>query len=181
MRSETDAGEVVCSGCRAVLSADEAASYDGYYNTAAECWAAFTGVVGVEFGNAVLFGQVHQLTVDAYAVQHAGARHPDKSIAVHLSGLHLVLDRGLPPPRVPRLLQTLAARVRRWPHYPPPADRGPLTVLHVAGAPSPETHVERAREWAAAVWQSWSPHHPAVAAFVAEHLDRDPGCGQTRA
>ncbi len=53
----------------------------------AECWQLYTEVLGDQFSNIVLFGQVHQLTVDAYAVQHSGGGHPDKSTAVHLSGL----------------------------------------------------------------------------------------------
>ena len=48
-----------------------------------------------EFQNAPLFGQIHQLTVDAYAVQHAGGRHPDKSVCVHLVGLYLENELGI--------------------------------------------------------------------------------------
>ncbi len=73
------------------------ASYDGSYNTSPECWEIFTEILGKEFGDAVLFGQVHQLTVDTYAAQHAGGGHRDKSVIIHLGGLHLVLDRGLRP------------------------------------------------------------------------------------
>jgi hypothetical protein len=67
------------------------ASYAGYYNTSPECWEVYTEVLGAEFSNAVLFGQVHQLTVATYAVQHAGGPHSEKSIGVHLTGLYLTL------------------------------------------------------------------------------------------
>ena len=87
-----------------------------------------TQVLGAEFGNALLYGQVHQLTVNTYAVQHAGGRHPDKSVAIHLCGLHLVLDRGFRPPRVPPLHKRLADTVKTWPHFTPPADPGPSPV-----------------------------------------------------
>jgi hypothetical protein len=92
----------------------------GYYNASDECWSLFTEVIGAEFSNAVLFGQVHQLTVDAYAVQHAGGPHPDKSVAVHLSGLYLALERGIPPTSIAPLLQQLATRIHDWPHFEPP-------------------------------------------------------------
>ena len=38
----------------------------------------FEEVLAAEFQNPVLFRQIHQLTVDTYAVQHAGGQHPDR-------------------------------------------------------------------------------------------------------
>lgn len=165
--------ETMCPGCGIRIPADEHAVYDGYYKVSPECWMLCTQVLGAEFGNALLYGQVHQLTVDAYAVQHAGGRHPDKSVAIHLCGLHLVLDRGFRPPRVPPLHKRLADTVKTWPHFTPPADPGPLTVSDVARAESIETHIETVQGWARSVWQAWSPHHADVAAFAARHLGLD--------
>lgn len=138
----------------------------GYYNMTPECWSVYTEVLEKEYSNALLFGQVHQLTVDTYAVHHAGGPHPDKSVDIHLAGLHLVLVRGVAPPSVPALLQQLAARMTSWPHFePPPMPRSP-TVFDVALAGGPEEHAARVREWSAAVWQAWAPHHGAVAELV---------------
>jgi hypothetical protein len=141
--------------------------YDRKFNASAECWSVFEEVLAKEFQNAVLFGQVHQLTVDAYAVQHAGGRHPDKSVCVHLTGLHLVLERGIPPAEVPRRFQRLAERTI-WPHLDPPNDRSSLTVFDVALAESPELHASSVREWAAQVWRAWSMYHD-----VARDLAKD--------
>jgi hypothetical protein len=146
------------------------ASYDGYYNTSPECWEVYTEVLGAEFSNAIIFGQVHQLTVDAYAVQHAGGPHPDKSVSVHLTGLYLALDRGLPAMSVPRFLQSLAGQVKRWPFYPPPADRGTMTVLDIALSGSPAAHIENSRVWASQVWAAWLPHHEYIASFAKQYL-----------
>src|SRR5438128_326311 len=88
-----------------------------YYNTSPECWGLYTEVLGAEYSNAFLFGQIHQLTVDTYAVQHAGGLHPDKSIDIHLFGLYLVLERDLRPTNVPPLLQRLAGAIQAWPHF----------------------------------------------------------------
>jgi hypothetical protein len=118
----------------------------------------FEEVIADEYQNPVLFGQVHQLTVDSYAVQHASGRHPDKSVCVHLVGLHLTLERDVAPLEVPPLLQRLASRTS-WPHLDPPQQRASLTVYEVALADSPQTHALRVRDWAAAVWQAWRPHH----------------------
>lgn len=136
-------------------------SYDRKFHASAECWALFEKVLAAEFQDPVLFGQVHQMSVDSYAVQHAGGRHPDKSVCVHLVGLHLMLERAVPPAKVPLLLQRLAAR-SSWPHLVSPDERASVTVYDVAHADSRETHVQRVREWAAAVWRVWTPHHQAA-------------------
>jgi hypothetical protein len=165
--------ETTCPGCGLRMPASERATYQGYYNTSPECWEVYTEVLGSEYSDPTLFGQVHQLSVDTYAVQHAGGAHPDKSIAIHLCGLHLVLERGVAPTNVPRLLQRLAAVVQAWPHFPPPADRGRLMALDVALSDSVEAHIETVREWAGVVWGAWSPHHGDVAGLVSGHLSLD--------
>jgi hypothetical protein len=146
------------------------ASYGGYYDCSVECWDVYTEVLGAEFSDAVLFGQVHQLTVDAYALQHAGGRHPDKSVAIHLTGLYLMLERGVRPTSVPPLFQELAAKVSDWPHFPPPEVDWSVTVWDVALAGASNEHADRSREWAAAVWRGWSIHHDAIARVVGAHL-----------
>jgi len=145
-------------------------SYDRKFCASPECWSVFEEVLAVEFQNPVLFGQAHQLTVDTYAVQHAGGRHPDKSVCIHLVGLHLALERGVAPVEVPRQLQRLAKRAS-WPHLEPPVQRASLTVCDVALAASPHAHALRVREWAAQVWRVWSPHHER-ARHLAEDLVR---------
>ena len=149
----------------------ESAVYDGYFNTSPECWGVFTEVLESEFSNALLFGQVHQITVDTYAVQHAGGKHPDKSVVVHLTGLHLVMTKGVRPTGVPSLLQRLASRVKVWPHLTPPARFSDITVCDVALAESMEDHVNKVRGWSGAVWEAWSEHHAELARLVSQHLD----------
>lgn len=166
----TPTGDSVCPGCGARLPADPSAVYDGYFNTSPECWHVFERVLAAEFSDVVLFRQVHQLTVDAYAVQHAGGPHPDKSVCIHLAGLYLALDRGVPVPKVARLLQRIAARCDRWPHFEPPPDNGPLMAADVARAGDPSAHADVATAWARQVWAAWAFCHDEVAALVGERL-----------
>ncbi|HKB16384.1 MAG TPA: DUF5946 family protein, partial [Planctomycetota bacterium] len=145
---------------------------DAYYNVSPECWSVFTEVLEKEYTNPALFGEVHRLTVDTYAVQHAGGPHPDKSVDVHLVGLHLVLARGFPSAQVHSYMQGLVGAVSTWPHLPPPGDRGPLTIFDVAAADSPRDHASIVRRWADQVWKAWSPHHEAVGRLAALALSR---------
>jgi hypothetical protein len=160
------ATETICPGCRLQMPARDGLVARSYYNVAPECWSVYTEVLAEEYSNAVLFAQVHQLTVDAYAVQHAGGPHPDKSVAVHLAGLYLCIQRGTPPTGVPRILQQLAESVSRWPHFEPPECEWPLTVFDVALSETAEKHAETVRLWSASVWRAWSREHAAIADFV---------------
>lgn len=165
--------KVACPGCGLVMPRDGHAVYEGDYHASPECWTVYTEVLGAEFGDAVLFGRVHQLTVDAYALQHAGGRHPPKSIGVHLCGLHLALERGIAPVRVAPLLQRLASRVEAWPQLEPPPPIETPTVLDVALAGGGEEHARRVAGWARVVWAAWAPHHARARGWAGEHLALD--------
>lgn len=166
MNSQQIAAQSVCPGCGLARPHSDF-PYGGYYHASRECWSVYTEVLAREYEDAVLFGRVHQLTVDAYAVQHAGGPHPDKSVCVHLVGLHLALTRGVALSDIPPRFQQLIGRVKHWPHFEAPSERSPLTVHDVALADTPPEHATRARAWAEAVWQSWSPHHAAIANLAA--------------
>lgn len=140
--------------------------YRGYYNCSAECWSEYTHVLALEYQDPALFAQVHQLTVDAFAVQHAGGQQPDKSVCVHLVGLHLVLARGLQPSEVPARLQQLAATVHKWPQLEAPAQHAATTANLVARAGNARDHAAVVRAWAGQEWAAWSAHHAAIAALA---------------
>lgn len=166
-KSEMAIPMTTCPGCGLELPAS-GRSYDRKFHASAECWALFEEVLAAEFQNPVLFGQVHQLTVDTYAVQHAGGRHPDKSVCIHLVGLYLVLERNRSSAAVAPQLQRLANR-ESWPHLDLPAARASLTVQSVARTDSAQSHALGVRKWAEEVWQAWAPHH-AVARQPAREL-----------
>ena len=149
-----------CPGCGMVRPRG-GRDYDRKFHASAECWEVFEEVLAREFQSPALFGKFHQLTVDTYAVQHAGGRHPDKSVAIHLVGLYLVMEEGLPPAAVAPRLQRIAGR-KQWPRLDPPAHRGDLTVLDVASVQGGQAHTVRVAEWAGQVWSAWSGHHATV-------------------
>lgn len=160
-----------CPGCGLTLPVSDATAYEGFYNASPECWSVFAEVLGREYGNPVLHGSVHSLTVDAYAVQHAGGEHPDESVGLHLAGLFLVLERGVRPRSVPLLQGRLAELVRRWPAFPLPEPKpDPLRVFDVAVCGPSEAYMRTVREWAADVWATWSEHHARIAHLVARHV-----------
>lgn len=159
-----------CPGCGSCLAVNQNARYDGYFNVSPECWLIFTDVIGVEFGNAVLFGQVHQLTVDTYAVQHVGGNHPDKSMAIHLVGLYLVLERNIKPTQATTLIKGLADVVKSWPHFTPPDNKASMTINDVTPVGSMDSHILSIHKWGREVWDIWSSHQLAIEKFASNHL-----------
>lgn len=150
-----------CPGCRLEMPPGRGL-YDGYYHVTPECWSVYLEVLEREFSNMVLFGRVHQLTVDTYAAQHAGGAHKAKSVCVHLVGLCVVVEHGVPPSRAARHLQWVAQHAAPYPEFEPPRTTGSSTVLDVALADGPREHEERVRAWATEVWESWGHMHDTI-------------------
>ena len=115
----------------------------------------------------------HRCTVDAYAAQHPGvpSRRSIQSVAGHLVALHLLLERGLEPGYVTRVLGAAAAAsaTRQAPFHwlDPPSFAGSRTVLDVAATEGIAAHERMVRAWAADVWAAWSPHHRTVRDWAA--------------
>src|SRR5690348_13465075 len=124
--------EGTCPGCGLVMPKRDGASGHEYINASPECWSVYTEVLEAEYSNPLLFAQVHQLTVDTYAAQHPGGKHPDKSLDIHLAGLHLVLERGLSQNIISQCRQRLATAVKAWPHFKAPEPVTSFTVFDVA-------------------------------------------------
>ena len=147
--------------------------WDPRRNASPECWQLYGEVQGFEMRHAELVRDYHQLTVDAYAAQHAprgGGDVPPIGVAYALVGLHLALDQGVPGLRVRAAHQRMGKPDASWPRLPAPERTGAVTVFDVATAgamvDSAAGHAEAVRAWAAAVWQAWASHHATVAALT---------------
>ena len=168
--------QIRCPGCSLEMPENKRLGYDGYYNCSKECWAVYSEVLGYQFSNAIVFSQVHQLTVDAYAIQHAGGSHPDKSIAIHLCGLHAAYNLRISQIEIPKLLQKVSKRVQqsdtlKWPHLEAKQYSLATSIFDIAVADTAQGHVDRAKEWAELNWLKWSEFHDSIAQFVESLLD----------
>ena len=157
-----------CPGCGLRMPLSDKVAYDGYFYCSPECWVIFEEILAGASGDPDYY-PVRQLMVDAYAVQHAGGKHPNQSVILHLAGLYAAVDLQMPPDDVLPMLKRLNARVTRWPRLARPALPAPLTVLEIAVAEGAEEGVNRTTTWASAVWNSWSEHHEFVARLVREY------------
>jgi hypothetical protein len=138
-----------------------------YLGASPGCWAAY-GELSEKEASDYRYMRHHQMTVDAYCAQHPGTPSPQavRSVAVHLVGLHLQLEREPSAEGLYAARQRIASLGKggelnlAW--LEPPASPGEVTVLHMLGAGDPEEYGERALEWAKAVWEAWSDHHETV-------------------
>ena len=107
-----------------------------------------------DFEQPALFGRRHRLAVDCYCVQHSPYVLSAKSLAAHLCGLCVALERGND--------QQLLASLNRWLSTNPrfekptlPAFRGTLTIAHVAGIEDPAAYGIAVEEWARSAWDAY--------------------------
>jgi hypothetical protein len=157
-----------CPGCGLVLPNTDGPTH-AYIGASPACWARYGELLVREFGE-LRNPAIHRLSVDTYAVQHPGVpeRRSIRSVAVHLMGLCLVLERGWAPQDATKRIGGLVARARPdW--LDPPLPNGTLTVEHPLAAP-PAEHEQRVREWGLDVWGAWQAHHPAVHAWLDSYL-----------
>jgi hypothetical protein len=158
-----------CPGCGLVLP-DRDGPVHPYLGCSPPCWALYGEVLARDYGNPAYF-RVHQLTVDAYAVQHPGVpeRRTIQSLALHLITLCLVIERGADPDDGPALHRRLAKGPGfRW--LEPPRPLGRVTVADVHRAASAAEHERRVRTWAADVWAAWEPHHATIRDWIERSL-----------
>jgi hypothetical protein len=150
-----------CPGCAVELEAVEGPT-DPYGGSSPACWAAYGIVMAREFGGEGHF-TARRLSVDAYMAQHPSrvSRAAVQSVWVHLVGLCLVLDRGVAPTHVARVMAQLARPKRHFEWLDPPSLAG-VAATDVASATGSEEHAQATRRWAEFVWGAWRPHHVAI-------------------
>lgn len=165
-------GEALCPGCGVVLP-----EYDGpthpYIGAGAACWALYGELLAHEYAD-LGYPECHRLTVDAYAVQHPGKREARsiQSVGTHLSGLYLVLERGIDGPAATALKNQVLATKPRFVWLNPPSQDEALTVQDVLEARSDIRHCDAVETWARSVWQTWQLHHDTVADWVEGALEK---------
>ena len=136
-----------------------------YVPSSPGCWKAF-GEVQADEAQRFRYPSAHRVVVDAYMAQHPGdgsERRDRQSVFVHLLGLCAVLEDGLPDPYATRLLgRLISGHHGEFPVLQRCDGPGPLTILHMVGARDLDDYERRAREWATAIWNSWSSQHELI-------------------
>lgn len=144
-----------CFACGGSFVAVEGPTHE-YMLSSPGCWNAYGGVLAREYENPMLFGAVHRLTVDAYALQHPGDasdRRARQSVWVHYAALYLSLHKQEAHSRIPSVMQKLVAGT--FPALPPPPARFDVTLEDVL-AQGEINHVSAVKAWADCAFEAWA-------------------------
>lgn len=156
-----------CPGCGLALPVHMGPTH-AYVGASPACWHLFARLSADPFARRE-GTLLRRLVVDAYAAQHPGVpqRRSIQSVAVHLMGLCVLVERGADarqPVPVPGRTPALRASVFRW--LEPPDFAGALTAADVLEAGPGEEYTASAEAWAASVWAAWAPHHATVRGWL---------------
>ena len=157
----------VCPGCGRLYPVCDGPVHP-YIGASAGCWAVYGRILEREYGE-FRYPGVHRLTVDAYAAQHPGvpSRQSIQSVAVHLIGLHLVLEHGASAEKATAAIR-VAVRRGGFEWLDPPTALGAAAgVGDLLGAADLADHERRVLHWAETVWAAWQPHAPTVRRWAA--------------
>ena len=155
---------LTCPGCRLVLE-PHAGPTHAYVGASAACWELYCQVTSPSMGHE-RGTRERRLVEDAYAAQHPGVPHRRslQSVAVHLMGLCVLLERAGEERRLVPVLGRMPARKTMPLHWlAPPEPNGRLTIADVLAAGSDRKSIEA---WARSVWTAWAPHHATVRGWL---------------
>jgi hypothetical protein len=154
---------IACVGCGALVPDTDGPTHR-YLDAA---W--YNELLALEYTN-FQYQKVHQLTVDAYVLQHPGTPSPQtvQSMCVHLISLCVQIEQDLSPVDAVQARQVAATQIKdqfRW--LEPPSTPPTRTVLDVVEAcAEPDSYQQAVREWATVEWARWAAHHDQVRAWV---------------
>jgi len=103
--------------------------------------------------------------VDCYALQHDKYIRSGRSLAAHLTGVGIAVERGGDPALL-RATQQWLSRTGELPKPAVPARRGDVTIDDVIETAPEDRHAVVAR-WAASAWEAWAEHHGLARAWIA--------------
>lgn len=138
-----------------------------YMTSSPACWAAFGKVLAAEYTDPRLL-PVHRLSVDAFAVQHAGSdsRQAIQSVGLHLARLYVQLEWRFGPADANEFMLR-AGRKKGELRLLNPPNSFERTVAQVAPVAGTAAHESMVREWAQSAWNSWAHVHDDVRSWAA--------------
>jgi hypothetical protein len=159
----TETKTIACPGCGASVP-DIDGPVHAYVRCSPGCWRTL-GELQADEALRFRYPPAHRVVVDSYMAQHPGDgsdRRDRQSVFVHLVGLCAVVEHDAPAGYARKLPGLVIQGHDDFPVLERAHCPGKLTVLHMLGAADITDYARRAREWATAVWDSWSAQHEVI-------------------
>jgi Family of unknown function (DUF5946) len=163
-----------CPGCGVTLPTVEHEIHK-YMRSSASCFARFGELLADDYADPARM-QIHQIVVDAFAVQHPGndiagssdySRDPRsiQSVGIHLMTLCLFIERGVDPALGPQIHRQMVERPV-FEYLERPASMGRLTVADVNLGSDFATAKSQIYAWGESAWIAWVAHHNTVRGWL---------------
>jgi hypothetical protein len=156
-----------CPGCRLALPVHTGPTH-AYVGASPACWQLYCRLSADPFARRE-GTRLRRLVVDTYSAQHPGVEHrrATQSVAVHLMGLCVLLERDGQTRRLSPVLGRMPARKTMDLHWLAPPDfKRCLTAADVLAAGPGDDYATTAEAWAKSVWAAWRPHHDTVRGWL---------------
>jgi hypothetical protein len=111
------------------------------------------------------YAAMRRLVVDCYACQHDRYIASGRSLAAHLTGLAVAIERP-GDQRVNEQVQRWLSRTRHIEKPAVPNLRGDMTIADMVDIDA-EAHADAVRSWAVSVWDAWREHHGLAREWIA--------------
>ncbi|HAJ75028.1 MAG TPA: hypothetical protein DCM64_01090 [Gammaproteobacteria bacterium] len=159
--------QVICPSCGAATAISDGPVHK-YLESSPGCWAAFGEVLAREYSD-YRYARNHQMTVDAYALQHPGkpSSQTIQSAAVHLASLCKIIENDYSNNDATEFLQKFASHKAQFFWLEPPSKPGEITVVEVLAGTDAKSHLAMVKRWALSTWEAWQQHHDQVKAWLA--------------
>jgi len=115
---------------------------------------------------------LHQLAVDAYAVQHASDRTKPILLTFGLVGLYLVWEKNYTGRQVQKVHMELAKTKKVWPEFAFPVSKTWLTVQDVVSVQDGEK-LEMIKTWNNSVWSIWKENAVEKVEVLLQRIEKD--------
>ncbi|MFQ5690901.1 MAG: DUF5946 family protein [Gemmatimonadota bacterium] len=158
--------EEACPSCGLKTENSDGAVHR-YLESSPGCWARYGELLASEYENPA-FMSAHELTVDAYALQHPGRESPQtiSSAHVHLASLYSYFELGTPVTELHGVKQRVVRYKDGFVWLEPPEDLGAITVVDVLESETAAEHCAAVRRWAKYVFGQWQRHHRSIARIL---------------
>ncbi len=142
-----------------------------YLESSPGCWAKYGELLAREYEN-YEYMSVHELTVDAYALQHPGKESPQTigSIYIHLASLYSYFMFGRRISELSSIRKKMTRYKDTFVWLTPPEDLKAITVADILESKTAVQHCANVKKWAEYLFETWGIHHSKIANILVTNL-----------
>lgn len=135
------------------------------------CWKAYGDILAREYTD-IAYAFHHDLSVDAYALQHYGVKSQQtiRSANIHLISLYAYFISERETSELSMIKQKASQLKDLFVWLDPPKDMSPINIQSLLDCSDPDKYAQAVKDWAKYIFDSWEDHHDTVKPFVTSIL-----------